>query len=82
VIDFEEISFVDYTGATAVTAYLEYAQRYGVDLALARVHSGAHKILQLSGVMDEIGEHRIYETVRHAVDAVTSSQKQQSDDQT
>ena len=59
VIDFEEISYVDTTGAAAITSFLEYAQRYGVDLSLARVHSGAHKLLQLAGVMDEIGEQRI-----------------------
>ena len=33
----------------------------------------AHKLLQLAGVMDEIGEQRIYDTVRNAVDAATSS---------
>jgi len=73
VIDFEEISHVDTTGAAAITSFLEYAQRYGVDLSLARVHSGTHKLLQLAGVMDEIGEQRIYDTVRNAVDAATSS---------
>jgi high affinity sulfate transporter 1 len=69
VIDFEEVFLVDDTGASAITSAFEYAQRYGVDLSLARVHSGTHKILQLSGVMDEIGEHRIYDTVRNAVAA-------------
>ena len=37
VIDFEEIDYVDTTGAAAITAFLKYAQRYGVGLALARV---------------------------------------------
>jgi high affinity sulfate transporter 1 len=69
VIDFEEVFEVDDTGAAAITGLFEYAQRYGVDLSLARVHSGAHKILRLSGVMDEIGEHRIFDTVRNAVSA-------------
>ena len=69
VIDFEEVFEVDDTGAAAITGLFEYAQRYGVDLSLARVHSGTHKILRLSGVMDEIGEHRIFDTVRNAVSA-------------
>ena len=73
VIDFEEVFLVDDTGAAAITSLFEYARRYGVDLALARVHSGTHELLKLSGVVDEIGEHRIYDTVRHAVAAATTS---------
>jgi high affinity sulfate transporter 1 len=73
VVDFEEIVSVDTTGAAALTDFLDYAQRYGVDLKLARVHSGAHRLLQVTGVMDEIGEHRIHHTVRNAVDAATAS---------
>ncbi|MGB5186702.1 MAG: STAS domain-containing protein, partial [Acidimicrobiia bacterium] len=64
---------VDDTGAAAITSLFHYAQRYGVDLALARVHSGAHELLQLTGVTGEIGEHRIYDTVRNAVDAVSGA---------
>jgi anti-anti-sigma regulatory factor len=65
--------FVDATGAGAITSLLEYAQRYGVDLKLARVHSGTHRLLQVAGVMQEIGEDNNYDTVRHAVDSVTST---------
>ena len=72
VIDFEEVFLVDDTGAVAITSLFEYARRYGVDLALARVHSGTHELLKLSGVVDDIGEHRIYDTVRHAVAAATT----------
>ena len=74
VIDFEEVFFVDDTGAAAVKNLFEYAQRFGVELALARVHSGVHELLKVSGVVDEIGEHRIHDTVRNAVAAVTESQ--------
>jgi high affinity sulfate transporter 1 len=69
VIDFEEVFHIDDTGAAAISSLFEYAKRYNVDLSLARVHSGTHKILQLSGVTDEIGEHRIIDTVRNAVAA-------------
>jgi SulP family sulfate permease len=75
VIDFEEVFLVDDTGAGAITSLFEYAQRYGVELALARVHSGTHEILRLSGVMDEIGNHRIYDTVRNAVAAAEPGSK-------
>jgi SulP family sulfate permease len=73
VVDFEEMPYVDATGAAAVAELFNYAQRYGVELSLARVHSGAHKLLQLAGVMEEIGEKRIYDTVRNAVDAATAA---------
>jgi high affinity sulfate transporter 1 len=73
VIDFEEIVYVDDTGAAALTDFFNYAQRYGVDLALARVHSGAHELLKLAGVVEEIGEKRFYDTVRNAVSAATAS---------
>ena len=73
VIDFEEVFLVDDTGAAAITSLFHYAQRYGVDLALARVHSGTHKLLELSGVTGEIGAHRIYDTVRNAVEGVSAA---------
>jgi high affinity sulfate transporter 1 len=71
VVDFEEVISVDYTGAAALTGFFEYTQRYGVELALARVHSGTHTLLRLSGALDEIGEDRIYGTIRRAVAAAT-----------
>lgn len=72
VIDFEEIFLVDDTGAAALIDFFDYAQLYSVDLKLARVHSGAHALLKLAGVIDKIGEQRIYDTVRNAVDASSS----------
>jgi len=73
VIDFEEVFLVDDTGAAAITSLFEYNQRFGVDLALARVHAGSRKILELTGVTDSIGEHYIYDTVRNAVAAVSAT---------
>jgi MFS superfamily sulfate permease-like transporter len=78
VVDCEEVLYVDTTGAEALTGFFAYAQRYGVELSLARVHSGTHRLLQLAGALDEIGEHRFYDTVRNAVDAATSSMAAQS----
>jgi hypothetical protein len=49
--------------------YHAYAERYGVDLRMARVHSGTHELLTLAGVVEEIGEDRLHDTVRGAVDA-------------
>jgi high affinity sulfate transporter 1 len=75
VVDLEEVFLIDSTGAAAITSLFEYAQRFGVELALARVHSGTHRLLELSGVVDEIGEERIYDTVRNAVNAVNAASK-------
>jgi SulP family sulfate permease len=73
VVDFEEVFLIDTTGAAAIKSLFEYAQRYDVNLALARVHSATHELLRLTGVVDEIGEHRIYDTIRHAVAAVSET---------
>jgi MFS superfamily sulfate permease-like transporter len=81
VCDFEEVVYVDDTGASAVSDFFTYARRYGVELSLARVHSGTHKLMQLAGVLDEIGEQRVFDTVRHAVDdAITAAPTMSSDE--
>ena len=76
VIDFEEVILVDSTGTAELSAFFKYAQRYGVDLMLARVHSGTHKLLDLAGIVDELGEERFYHTVRGAVDAAVAKHGQ------
>jgi high affinity sulfate transporter 1 len=82
VIDFEEILFVDSTGAEALTDFFNYAQRYSVDVSLARVHSGAHELLKMAGVVEEIGEKRFYDTIREAVQAATSLSTTEKDQET
>lgn len=72
VIDFEEVLTVDVTGAAALQGFVEYAARYDINVTLARVHSGTRDLLGRSGVLDEIGEGRLYSTVRGAVDAATN----------
>ncbi len=73
VIDCEEMYRMDATGVAAVKALLAYAQRYGVVMVLARVHTETRQVLHLSGAIDEIGDERLYSTVRGAVDAVDDS---------
>ena len=67
VIDFEEVYEVDSTGAAAVTSLFHYAHRYDVELVLARVHSATFELLELAGVVDELGEQRFHDTVHEAV---------------
>jgi high affinity sulfate transporter 1 len=71
VIDCEEMFYADITGADALSDMFRYAQRYGVELSLARLHSEARAILESAGTIDELGEHRFFDTVRDAVDAAT-----------
>jgi high affinity sulfate transporter 1 len=79
ILDFEEVFYVDDTGAAALTDFFDYARRYGVNLKLTRLHSGSRYLLKLAGVVEQIGEERIYDTVRNAVDAATSSSASQND---
>ena len=72
VIDCEAITHFDSTGTAALTSTLRYVQRYDIELALARLNLGARKLLELTGDLDEIGEHRIFDTVRNAVEASTA----------
>ncbi len=37
------------------------------------VHSGCHRLLELAGVIDELSEQRVYDTLRDAVDAATTA---------
>jgi len=71
VIDCEEMPFVDDTGADALSEFFHYVQRYDIELSLARLHSSTRKLLQMAGIIDRLGEDRIFDTVRNAVDAAT-----------
>jgi high affinity sulfate transporter 1 len=72
VIDCEQIFFIDVTGAAALSGLLRYAQHYGVELVLARLHSAARQPLVLSGTMAELGEDHVYASVREAVAAAAN----------
>src|SRR5208283_2055179 len=73
VIDCEMMVYVDTTGAEALSGLLRFVHRYGVELSLARLHAEAREVLALAGTIDELGEDRVFHTVRDAVDAATGS---------
>ena len=81
-VDFEEVTYVDATGATAVIDLFAYLQRYDVELSLARVHSITEKLLEVAGVLDEIGDDRIYTTIRKAVEAAATPNTPKETDNT
>ncbi len=73
VIDCEEVAYIDTTGAAAIVNLLDYAQRYELELLLARVHVGGRKWLDLTGVLDDIGEERLFPTIRSAVNTAVAA---------
>jgi sulfate permease, SulP family len=73
VIDCEEMFEADVTGATALHSLKAYTDRYDVTIALARLHTHARKGLADDGVLAEIGEDHVYDTVRDAVAAASPS---------
>lgn len=74
VVDCEEMFYADTTGAGAVSDLFKYAHRYGVELSLARLHSEARRVLELEGTLEELGEDRVFDTVRDAVAAASGQQ--------
>ena len=71
VIDFEEVFYTDVSGAGALHSLKEYADRYDVAISLARLHSQARETFAADGVLAEIGEDRIYDSVQAAVAAAS-----------
>ena len=77
IVDCEEIFFIGTTGTDAVAALHAYAARYGVGLVLARLHIHAREALQIAGVLEQIGEQNVYDTVRHAVEAASTTSRKE-----
>lgn len=67
----EAMTDFDTAGSAALAETVEYCERYGVEVILARLHSRASEDLTQTGGMDKIGEARIHSTVRAAADAAT-----------
>jgi len=75
VIDFEEVFYTDASGAESIRGLKRYASRYDVDILIARLHADARKTLARDGVLAEIGEDHIYDSVHAAVAASDSSRE-------
>ena len=73
VIDFEEVFYTDASGAEALRGLKRYANRYDVEILIARLHADARETLGRNGVLAEIGEDHIYGSVRAAVSASIGS---------
>ena len=71
VIDFEEVFYTDVSGAAALRSVKRFADRYDVKISLARVHAHARETLAADGILAELGEERIFDSVHEAVAAAT-----------
>jgi sulfate permease, SulP family len=77
VIDFEEVFYTDASGAESIRDLKRYASRYDVEILIARLHADAREILARDGVLAEIGEDHIYDSVHAAVAASNGSTDQE-----
>ena len=66
VLDFEGINFIDSQGSGMITKFVEAAPNYDIELRLTRVKPHVKDLLQRDGVIDSIGEDRIYGNVYEA----------------
>jgi len=73
VIDFEEVFYTDASGAAAIRSLKRFCDRYDVTISIARLHSVARETLAQDGVLAEIGEDHVFDSVHAAVTAATGS---------
>ena len=74
VLDFEGINFIDSQGSAKVAEISELATNYDIELRLARVKAQVMEVLRRDGVIDSIGESRVYGNVyESAADQIPDS---------
>jgi high affinity sulfate transporter 1 len=66
VIDFEGVNFIDSQGSATMADIIELAEAYGAEIRLTRVKPGVLALLRRDGVIDRLGEDRIYGNVYEA----------------
>ena len=66
VLDFEGVNFIDSQGSDKVAELVELATNYDAELRLTRVKAEVKDLLRRDGVIDRIGEDRIYGNVHEA----------------
>jgi high affinity sulfate transporter 1 len=73
VVDCEEMSDMDVTGAQEMITLFEELRDAGVDMLVARLHGSARSTAEAVGVVEALGEDRVFETMRAASDAFIAS---------
>jgi sulfate permease, SulP family len=67
VFDAEALNHVDTTGVRMLTELIESLRKESITFVFARLHSPIHDDLAEAGVLDLVGEERVYPTVHAAV---------------
>jgi sulfate permease, SulP family len=73
VFDAEALTHIDATGVDALTAVIGSLREEAITVAFARLKGPMRADLREAGVLDLVGEHHLYPTVRAAVDAASAS---------
>ena len=68
VVDCEQMADMDVTGAEEIVALFEELQASNVDMWLVRLHGDARITAEKAGVIDVVGEERVFPTLRLAGD--------------
>jgi SulP family sulfate permease len=66
VLDFEGVNFIDSQGADKMAELVELATSRDIELRLARVKTNVLELLRRDGVVERVGEDRIYGNVYEA----------------
>lgn len=66
VIDFEGVNFIDSQGSHTISEILELAEPYGAEVRLTRVKPDVLALLRRDGVIDKLGEDKIYGNIYEA----------------
>jgi SulP family sulfate permease len=66
VLDFEGVNFIDSQGSSTLSEIIDLSDSYGAELRLCRVKPDVRAVLQRDGVINHLGESRIYGNVYRA----------------
>lgn len=66
VLDFEGVNFIDSQGSSTLSNIVDLADSYGAELRLCRVKPDVRAMLQRDGVIEKLGESRVYGNVYRA----------------
>ena len=69
VVDCEEMFAIDFTGTEAVEGLIADMRQRNVEIRLARVHSDVMTKLSAAGVIEELGEERVFAQIADAAAA-------------
>jgi MFS superfamily sulfate permease-like transporter len=76
VVDAEAVHLTDTDGADMLIQVEEELRSQGVALALARVHPPVLALWERAGAIDVIGERRVFDTVREAVQSLSAGRSE------